>query len=188
MQMILFIVGAPGVGKTNLTRQLLNHPWYPRPICTTPPEPKFTVAPDGNGGMRVVAAGWYTGETFDGGDTVPYSGAKAALQFWAETLVPACPALTIFDGARFSTGPSLAYVQGFAEEVGARTVGVHLVASEAQLSERRKQRGSNQDPAWIKGATTGARDFAQRIGAVEIEARDPAQTFKAVQDLIRAQE
>lgn len=182
---ILFVVGAPGVGKTTLVRGFLNHPFYPRPLFTEPPEPKWTVVvnPD-TGTAPVVAAGWYKGETFDGGDTVPYSGARAALEYWRTDLWQLAPALTIFDGARFSTGPSYTYVKAFAAEVGAAVICVHLVAPDAELAARRQQRGSNQAPAWIKGATTGARNFAARVGAVEITVDGAAWAAARVHEVI----
>jgi hypothetical protein len=182
---ILFVVGAPGVGKTTIVRNFINHPFYPRPLFTEPPEPKWTVVVNPDTGTTPIAAvGWYKGETFDGGDTVPYSGAKAALEFWQSDLWQLSPELTIFDGARFATGPSYAYVTGFAEEVGAAVACVHLVALDAQLVARRQQRGSNQAPAWIKGATTSARNFAKRAGAVTIEVADVAAAVSQVRRVI----
>lgn len=181
----MFVVGAPGVGKTTLVRGLLGDSL----LFTDPPEPKWTVAAKpGNrsaeGRVIAVAAGWYKGETFDGGDTVPYSGARAAIDFWAEALLPLTP-LTILDGARFSTAPSLARIREVATSVGGAVTGVHLVAADADLVARRAARGSSQAPSWIKGATTQARNFATAVDAWDVAADyTPDEVLAEVREVI----
>lgn len=174
---VLFLIGAPGVGKTALARELLGQPesfrHSPWPLgfkgYTEPPLPKWTLADDAG---ATVAGGWYKGETFDGGDTVPYTGARKALEYWRDHLA-ANAKLTILDGARFGTGPSSEFVRVICDERGYKMTGIYLVASDDVLASRRAGRGSHQAASWIKGATTASRNFAARIGAVELPAHLP---------------
>lgn len=140
----LFMVGPPGVGKTTLVRLLLDPENYLHPA------PKWTV------GKAVCAVGHYTGGTFDGGDTVPFNGAAACLAWWEQNLWDR--PLTILDGDRFATAPSLAWCH----QHGAPKV-VHLVAPQALLDARRAERGSTQNEAWAKGRATKAERFAMGI-------------------------
>lgn len=145
---VLFIVGAPGVGKTSLVREFLD-PFN----MYLHPKPKWTVAPD------LVCAGHYGGGTFDGADTVPYNGVAEALQFWKASLCTM--PLTIFDGDRFSHGRAL----DFFKEKSPQTdiFCVHLTGSEDTLKAHREERGSNQNPSWMAGRATKARNFAKLV-------------------------
>lgn len=171
MKRVLYVIGEPGVGKTALVRWLLraaserhtNHAGGRAWTYTEPPAPKWTAA-----GIT-FAAGYYKGEAFDGADTIPYNGARAALEHWHTHIAPHAE-LTILDGARFSTRTSLANLRGY----GAQVLGVHLVAP-LEAIERRAKRAEKagtalQNPAWIKGAATGARNFAALIGARDLDA------------------
>lgn len=158
MKTALFVIGAPGVGKTTAIRELVPELRPDSHLTRTEIEkPKWTVC------GSTVLAGHYRGQIFDGGDTVPYSGARAALEYWKVHLLPAAT-LTIFDGDRFSTQPSLDFVR----EAGVRIVGVHLEAPTDVMSSRREARGSNQNETWIKGRVTKARNFADKIGALSL--------------------
>lgn len=140
---VLFFVGAPGVGKTTLVRK------YIEPDSISIAKPKWTV------GQCHVAAGHFTGGTFDGADTVPYNGVKDALAFWEQRLYE--HALTIFDGDRFSHAGALDFFQERKVRVGC----IHLSAPDAVLQDRREARGSKQNPTWMKGRVSKAANFAK---------------------------
>ena len=168
--LVLYVLGEPGIGKTSLVRFLLRDalerdedgPKYEASF-TEPPNPKWTLA---NG---TVAAGHYKGNAFDGADTIPYNGARKALEFWRDHLLVNAT-LTILDGARFATKPSLAFLR----DSGVSIMGVHLVApTEAGYRRARRCDDAGTEPqnaSWVKGATTGAKNFATLIGAFDVDA------------------
>lgn len=146
MSKILFVVGAPGVGKTTLVRGLLGMVHGELPVGGyLVQKPKWTVLD------AVCAAGHYTGDTFDGADMVPYNGAAAALEYWAQNL--AGKALTIFDGDRFSNATTLSKLRDHELRC------LHVRAPAAVLAARRQARGSNQNPSWMKGRASKAANF-----------------------------
>lgn len=165
----IFILGAPGIGKTTLVREFLTGE-----TLTFIEKPKWTIASD------FAAAGHYKGQTFDGGDTVPYTGAADALAYWEANLLHL--PFTIFDGDRFSTHPSLEHVLRCA-----RVVGFHLHADDNLLDERREERMSNQNESWMRGRVTKARNFATAIGARELDASaTPGELAEQVRAVLRS--
>lgn len=151
----LFVVGAPGAGKTTICRALIERLGG---VVRWTDKPKWTVLRD------ACFAGHYFGDVHDGADTIAYNGAAAALAYWDRALRRRTR-LTVFDGARFATQPSLDFVLK-----RARVVGAYVLASEADLARNRAARGTDQDPAWMKGAATRADRFASAIGARPVHA------------------
>lgn len=152
---VTFVVGPPGVGKTVALRGLLD-PFGVQLV----PSPKWTLCPP------LAMVGHYTSAGFDGGDTVPYNGAAAALDYWRDTLLPdARLRATVFDGDRFSSASVLERVQALAQQHGLTLACVLLTADAAALAARRAARSSTQNPAWMKGRATKAQRFADGLAA-----------------------
>ena len=149
MALVLFLLGSPGVGKTSLARRLL---WSGGREPTLLHRPKWSFTD------TVCAAGHYKGELFDGADTIPYSGAKEALERWSQMFVT-WP-LTILDGDRMSTKGTLEFLDRF----NVQRTAVLLKASSLDLAARRLERGSNQNPSWIKGRETKSARFSKSVG------------------------
>ena len=148
---MLFVVGAPGVGKTTALAALLD------PFTTSlVPRPKWTISPP------VALVGHYGSGDFSGGDTVPYNGAAIALDHWFRHLRhdPDIRA-SVFDGDRFSSVGLLRRMQG----QGLDPACLLLTASDATLADRRHARGSKQNPSWMKGRATKAHNFSQLFDA-----------------------
>jgi hypothetical protein len=148
--LVLFLLGSPGVGKTTLARRLL---WSSGREPTLLWRPKWTFTDS------VCAAGHYKGELFDGADTIPYSGGKEVLRSWSQMFLT-WP-LTIMDGDRMSNKGTLEFLDRF----NVRRYAILLQASSLDLIARRLERGSNQNPAWIKGRETKSARFAEQVGA-----------------------
>jgi hypothetical protein len=155
MNRAIFLVGAPASGKTTLARALLG------PVTQLVPSPKWTIGRDAR-----LAAGHYTGATFDGADRVPYNGVAAALDWWESYLsgfMFGTHSLTLFDGDRFSHAGALFSVR---QAPGADAGVVLVSASDEELDRRRAERaaaGSVQNAAWMRGRETKAIRFTNEF-------------------------
>lgn len=153
----VFVVGPPGVGKTSAVREILGSGYS---NFTHPETKKVKWCLN----SPWVFAGHYGVGTFDGADTVPNDGWIPCMEWWEENIL-ANPdyQFTLFDGDRFSHGNC----QKFLEDRGVRTLCVHLTASDEVMDARRKERGSDQDPTWLRGRVSKARNFANRFKPAE---------------------
>jgi GTPase SAR1 family protein len=145
---VVFLVGPPASGKTTLVHALFS--LYGTSYITE--KPKWTFSDEG----PLCAAGHYLGHPFDGADTVPYNGAKDAFEYWRDF---SNHSVTILDGDRFSCTK---WKQAFSEHVE-RTICIFIAATSHLLEERREIRqretGKVQNPTWVKGRATKARNF-----------------------------
>lgn len=149
----LFLVGPPAAGKTSISRELIG------PDTTLVEKPKWTLGSD------ICAAGHYTGQVFDGADTVPYNGANDCLNYWYTYLFPLQQYQTILlDGDRFSQQGTVDYFSSH----NIKSVGVYITTSDEKLDQRRQDRGSDQNPSWLKGRATKARRFSQTISHIDL--------------------
>ncbi len=153
---VVWIIGDPGAGKTSIVRALLKEDsWHGTvgSLTQVTQRPKWTV------GRYVVAAGHYTGEPFDGADTVPYNGAMDALEFWLDNFNS--KSVTILDGDRFSNGAALVFFKTHVPEH--QLVCVRVLAETEQLAAQRKARiaitGKEQNATWLKGRSTKVANF-----------------------------
>lgn len=151
---LLYVCGAPGVGKSTAMRLLreqwdcdlmgheavphvrLRHPLSGRPVGVELGVPR---------------------ESFPGTDALSMSISPHALSFLSAAYYP----FAMGEGARLATRP---FVGGLASR-GVRTTLVLLKADQELLDERWRQRGAKQNPSWRKGAATRATGLAQWFGA-----------------------
>lgn len=167
MTRALYVVGAPGVGKTALMRELkrpylvgdARRAWPKSLLWLTPLYGADLVAGVELGRQR---------ERFGGTDALGMAVMPHALAWLEQSQLPP---IVLGEGSRLGT-------VGFLSELAKRahlTV-VLLTATAECLAARRKARGSNQSPAWMRGAETRARNtasyMANRARVFELDATD----------------
>jgi shikimate kinase len=158
MSLLLYLVGAPGVGKTTVM-SALTAGYGREPQSGSVPHDRLTVNGGANdGACRAVEVGRRRG-TFSGTDALSMSIQPKAVQWIAQRP----HRLVLAEGARLAN-------EGFlraSAAAGYRVLLVHLDAPAEVLADRRRTRGSSQNPGWMRGAETRARNIAARM---ELEA------------------
>lgn len=174
----LWVVGEPGIGKTTFCRKLFAS-YGPelaritRPKWTTFGPPRGTMGSIAHIEPRDVCAavGHWNGHTFDGGDSVPPSDIKPAIEFYAKWFTGY--KLVVFDGDKFANGNAVQAVRACLEKETAEAIAVtgrpyqfvclHFVGERSAV-EGRCARGSIQSASWVKGRRTKSARFAERFG------------------------
>lgn len=165
MTRALYIVGAPGVGKTSLMREL-KASYRAGDAKRVTPGSQLWVTPLYDDDALVAVELGRQRASFGGTDALGMAVMPHALH-WIRN-APSLPPLILGEGARLGTA-------GFLTELAKRadlTV-LHLVASADALAARRAARGSTQSRAWMLGAETRARNAVARLsGAVRVVTLD----------------
>lgn len=147
---LLYLCGAPGVGKSSVMR-VLRAPWDQEVMsAATVPHVRLRHP------ASRVPAGLELGvprPSFPGTDALSMSIGPRAAEFMLRTPVP----FVLAEGARLATRPFL----GACATGGVNVTLVHLRADPELLDERWRARGSKQNPSWRKGAATRARGAAE---------------------------
>ncbi|AWY05258.1 hypothetical protein SEA_MEMENTOMORI_3 [Microbacterium phage MementoMori] len=161
----LYLLGAPGVGKSTVMRGVIDH----LGLDVNPDNYRIHKRLTGHGLFE-----WTTGETmgvylgkhreeFPGTDGLSMAVAPDARE-WAATL-----RRDREEGVRyvFGEGARLGNV-GFLTALAEHTwlTVVHLTADEDALTARRDERGSAQRPSWMRGATTAAANTFTAVQAL----------------------
>lgn len=142
---LLYIAGAPGVGKSTVTR-LLTSDWD-REVLRAAPVPHSRLRHPGTGRVMGVELG-VPRDDFPGTDALAMDIGPRALR-WLGTQ---CAPFALGEGSRLATRPFL----GGLAALGVPVMLVRLRADEELLERRWKDRGSKQNPSWRKGAATRA--------------------------------
>lgn len=143
---VIFVIGAPGVGKTSVVKTVLDE-WYKSLVL----KPKWTLCPP------YALAGHYHGTIHDGADNVGFHAALETIDFWREEIIMDDKyKRTIFDGSRFSTRNIFDL---FEKEKEVLSLCVYIKAKQEELEKRRKERGTSQNEAWVKGCVTKSDKF-----------------------------
>ena len=147
---LLYIVGAPGVGKSTLARALTEG--WDREVLRSAPVPHSRLRHPLTGRLTGLELG-VPRPDFPGTDTLAMDISPRALHFLTGTCVP----FALCEGSRLATRPFL----GELARSGVDITVVSLTADEELLTARWRARGSVQNPTWRKGAATRAQRITE---------------------------
>lgn len=147
--LLCYLAGPPGCGKSSAMAQLTSRCGRDRQ-----PGPPAHEALQ-RAGQVVAAEVGVRRELFPGTDTLAMNIHPAACDWITTRPYP----LILAEGARLATTGFLHAARG----AGYQILLVHLTAPEDVLQARRQKRGTQQNPAWVRGATTRARRVAERM-------------------------
>ncbi len=147
----LYIIGEPGVGKSELVAALTDG-WTPIEVDDPFPHRVYPIGADGQP-QEVVELGRRR-ERFSGTDALSMAVQPKVMEW----LPAAKPAMLIAEGDRLANDKWLNLLLSNGYEL--RLV---LLSGPGAAARRRLQRGSRQDPAWLVSRQTKVRRLAQRF-------------------------
>lgn len=176
---LLYIVGPPGVGKSTLAREL--RAGWDVEVDRHHAVPHVRLNHPATGRTAGLELG-VPREDFPGTDALAMDIGPRALQF----LSAAYTHFAVGEGARLATRP---FLGGLAAQ-GVTVTVVELMASQALLDERWRERGARQNPSWRKGAATRARRISEwvagapgfRLRCLDVEQYGPGEMADEVRD------
>tara|TARA_R100000329_G_scaffold151333_1_gene147041 strand:+ start:1890 stop:2519 length:630 start_codon:yes stop_codon:yes gene_type:complete len=155
MSLIIYVVGPPASGKTTLVRQFLymkSNILINSPKITLSAMKQSLIKDDKPTKFPICAAGHYSGNKFDGADTIPISQIHKTIKymvkndFWDAEY-------TFLDGDKLASMKLRHFFSLF------ETVCIYLDISMETHIERAAKRKSKQNLTWVKGRFTKARRF-----------------------------
>jgi len=155
MNTLVYLVGAPGVGKTSLMRALTGRCDRLTAVGTTVPHDVLLRPREDDENADVAVEVGRRRELFSGTDALSMSINPLAVQW-----IAAQPhRLVIGEGARLGNPAFLLA----ARRAGYQVHLIHLTAPDTVLSYRRRARGTRQSEAWMRGAATRASNLADKM-------------------------
>lgn len=164
MKHALYIIGEPGVGKTTLMSALrAGQLWQPHDVPFTHQHSGLGVA--ANDPLAVELGG--PREGFGGTDVLGMAVQPQAVAFLSGSCAPQ---LLLAEGDRLGNGKWFASVT----EAGYHLYVYHLHGPRV-AARRRAERGSDQDPTWLKGRRTKVESLSLLMSAIVLDASLPVE-------------
>lgn len=148
------IIGEPGIGKSTLVETLTraaSYEDYSEPFYFR----RYDAGPVELGRRR---------EDFSGTDALPMS-VQPKVEQWLNDITPR---LLLFEGDRLSNAKFFAHLRRLGY-----VLHLYELSGPAYARERRKMRGSDQDPTWLKGRASKVRNLSEAFSAKQINAKLP---------------
>jgi len=183
---LIYLVGEPGVGKSWLFTELTKA--FERTAMPTPaPRREFLLSPDRSTivGVELGARAGKHHAGYPGTDALPMNAIIAAEQYLVSGTAQRETPLILAEGARLA-------VRRFLDAALTARIDTHvvLVTDPERAAKQRADRGSAQNPSWVRGATTRAIRFygyavASGVNTSAYASLPPAEVLAGLADLIR---
>lgn len=158
---LVYLIGQPGAGKTTVADCMTET--FARVDIDQPLPHRAWLNPDGT--FAFVSLGRHR-EGFGGTDTLAMNVQPKVVD-WLTS--PIAPRVVFGEGDRLG---NLKFHDAM-KAAGWDVTMVYLDTPDGEASVRRRDRGSNQDPTWVKGRISKARTLADVTDAIRLDGLDP---------------